>query len=79
MGLFTGLFTLPLAPVRGVAWTMGHVVGTAEEEHIRCLRAELVALEQQLIRAAISEDEFNEREDAILDRLDELGAGLLSS
>jgi hypothetical protein len=77
MGLLTGLVTLPLAPVRGVTWTMGQVVGAAEEEHIRALRAELVALEQLLIREEISDDEFDQREDTILDRLDELGAGLL--
>lgn len=33
MGLFTGLLTLPLAPVRGVAWIGEQVQRQAEHEH----------------------------------------------
>lgn len=33
MGLFTQLVTLPLAPVRGVVWTVDRVLEAAEKEY----------------------------------------------
>ncbi|RRO18717.1 gas vesicle protein [Saccharopolyspora rhizosphaerae] len=76
MGLLKEVFLLPLAPVRGVGWTVEQLLDAAEREQVRNIRAELVQLEQDLQEGLISEDEFDAREDELLDRLDELEAGL---
>ncbi|MFL5884643.1 MAG: gas vesicle protein GvpG [Thermoleophilaceae bacterium] len=71
MGLITGLLTLPLAPVRGVAWVAEQVALEAEREldvEAR-LRAELGRLELEREQGALTEQEFEEREDALLDQL----------
>jgi len=71
MGLITGLLTLPLAPVRGVAWVAEQVALEAEREldvEAR-LRAELGRLELEREDGALTEQEFEEREDALLDQL----------
>ncbi|GGV13562.1 hypothetical protein GCM10010182_37770 [Actinomadura cremea] len=71
MGLITQVLTLPLAPVRGVGWVLDQVVQTAEEEYYdpAPVRAELRELEQALLEGRIDEDEFDRREDELLDRL----------
>ncbi len=76
MGLLSELFLLPLAPVRGVAWTVDQVLTAAEREQVEALRAELMRLEQDLQTGVIDEEEFDRREDEILDRLEELDAGV---
>ena len=77
MGLLTGLLTLPLAPVRGVAWVAEKVAEEAERElydEQRILR-ELAELESAKEDGLISEETFNRGVDELLQRL-ELGRQL---
>ncbi|MFJ7198651.1 MULTISPECIES: gas vesicle protein GvpG [unclassified Streptomyces] len=76
MGLLTQLATLPLAPVRGVAWVMERVVEAAENEYYdpAPVERELAALERALVAGEIDEEAFDRREDELLDRLDEIRA-----
>ncbi|MBE1534555.1 gas vesicle protein GvpG [Actinomadura algeriensis] len=71
MGLITQVLTLPLAPVRGVGWVLDQVVQTAEQEYYdpAPVRAELRELERALLEGRIDEEEFDRREDELLDRL----------
>lgn len=75
-GLLTHLATLPLAPVRGVAWVMERVVDAAEEEYYdpAPIERELVELERALLAGEIDEETFDRREDELLDRLEEIRA-----
>lgn len=71
MGLFTGLVTLPLAPLRGVVW-LGDTL--AREAHRQwtdpaVVRAELDAVDQRWSAGEISDDERDRQEDALLQRL----------
>jgi hypothetical protein len=73
MGLFTGLLTLPLAPVRGVAWVAEQVAEQAELELYdegRITR-ELAAVELAHEAGEIGDDELSERVDLLLERLEE--------
>jgi hypothetical protein len=72
MGLITGLLTLPLAPVRGVMWVGEQLQHEAEREldQPARLRRELAALQAALERGELDEDEFERREDALLDELE---------
>jgi hypothetical protein len=78
--LITGLLTLPLAPVRGVAWVAEKVAEEAERElydENRIMR-ELGELEAAFGLGEISEDRFNASVDELLERLQvgrELRAG----
>ncbi|MFF4535045.1 gas vesicle protein GvpG [Streptomyces aureus] len=76
MGLFTQLVTLPLAPVRGVAWVMDRVLEAAEDEYYdpAPIRLQLADLERQLNAGEIDEETFDRVEDQLLDRLDEIRA-----
>ncbi len=71
MGLFTGLLTLPLAPVRGVVWVADQVAQEAERQLYDegAIRAELVALELEAEEGALSDQEVRAREDELLERL----------
>jgi len=71
MGLFTGLITLPLAPLRGVVW-LGDTL--AREAHRQwtdpaVVRAELEAVHQRWVAGEISDDDRDRLEDALLQRL----------
>ncbi|WP_181765114.1 gas vesicle protein GvpG [Streptomyces albidus (ex Kaewkla and Franco 2022)] len=72
MGLITQLLTLPLAPVRGAVWVMDQLVLTAELEYYdpEPVRQQLAELEQELLDGRISEEEFDRREDDLLDELE---------
>ena len=72
MGLITGLITLPLAPVRGVAWVAEQVAVEAERElnDETRVRRELAALQMELEEGHIGEEEYERLEDALLDRLE---------
>lgn len=74
MGLITQILTLPLAPVRGSVWVLDQVVLAAEREYYDPdpVRKELAELEKELLSGAVSEEEFDRREDELLDRLDEI-------
>ena len=71
MGLFTGLLTLPLAPVRGVVWIAEQVVEEIERELYDedSIRRELLTLELEFDDGAIDEEERQVREEALLERL----------
>ncbi|MET8212180.1 gas vesicle protein GvpG [Streptomyces sp. NPDC005373] len=76
MGLFTQLVTLPLAPVRGIVWTVDRVLEAAEKEYYdpAPVQADLAELERQLLAGQIDEETFDRREDELLDRLEEIRA-----
>jgi hypothetical protein len=71
MGLFTGLLTLPLAPVRGVAWVADQVAQEADRRLYdeSSIRAELWQLELEAEDGEIDEGERRAREDELLERL----------
>lgn len=71
MGLFTGLITLPLAPVRGVVWVGQQVVQEMERELYDedSIRRELWQLELEYDDGLIEEGERQVREEALLERL----------
>lgn len=71
MGLIGGLLTLPLAPVRGLAWVLDQAVQEAEaqlHDPVR-IRAELADAEAALERGEIDEETYEELERELLDRL----------
>ncbi|MEU6219347.1 gas vesicle protein GvpG [Streptomyces sp. NPDC047022] len=74
MGLFTGILTLPLAPVRGTFWVIDQVMTAAEQEYYdpEPVRRQLAELERALTDGRISEEEYERREDELLDRLEEI-------
>jgi hypothetical protein len=71
MGLFTGLLTLPLAPVRGVVWVAEQVTAEIERELYDedSIRREMVQLELDHEDGLIDEGERQVREEALLQRL----------
>lgn len=71
MGLITGLLTLPLAPVRGVAWVAEQITDevTREMYDESRIRSELLALELDADEGIVSEEERSAREQELLDRL----------
>lgn len=73
MGLITQVLTLPLAPVRGSLWVIDQVIVTAEREYYdpESVRRELAVLERELLAGQIGDEEFDRREDELLDRLEE--------
>ncbi|HKU55508.1 MAG TPA: gas vesicle protein GvpG [Gaiellaceae bacterium] len=75
MGIVTGLLTLPLAPVRGVAWIAEQLAAEAERElygTAETLRRELSELQHERAFGQIDDAEYAERETALLTRLAEL-------
>jgi hypothetical protein len=68
MGLLSGLLTLPLAPVRGVAWVAEVIYRQAERELTdpARIRAELEEVEQALSSGQISQEEADRREEELL-------------
>ena len=71
MGLFTGLLTLPLAPVRGVVWLAGQIQEYAEEQYYdpANIRAELERIEDARQSGELTEQECADRENELLSRL----------
>jgi hypothetical protein len=76
MGLFTALVTLPLAPVRGVAWVVEQVVEEADRQlhDPDRIRGELMTLELDFEEGRISAEERTTMEEQLLERLREGGA-----
>ncbi|MFI0988544.1 gas vesicle protein GvpG [Streptomyces exfoliatus] len=74
MGLFSGLLTLPIAPVRAVVWAAQQVAEKAEDEYYdpAPVWRELADLERRLLNDEIDQDTFDRREDELIDRLDEI-------
>ncbi len=77
MGLITGLLTLPLAPVRGVAWVAEKVGEQAELELYdeNRIMAALAELERAHDAGELDDEHFNASVDELLERL-ELGRQL---
>ena len=71
MGLITGLLTLPLAPVRGVAWVAEVLAEEAERELAEAASPERALAELEAARATgeITEEEFAEREAELIDAM----------
>ncbi len=72
MGLIGEVLLLPFAPARGSAWVIRQVLREAERLYYdpATVRAELTRLEEQLTSGEIDEEEFDRREDELLDRLE---------
>ncbi|MFI2758506.1 gas vesicle protein GvpG [Streptomyces echinatus] len=72
MGLIGEVLLLPFAPVRGSAWAIRQVLREAERIYYdpATVRAELARLEEDLEAGEITEEEFDRREDELLDRLE---------
>jgi chorismate mutase len=71
MGLFTGLLTLPLAPVRGVVWVADQIREQAERELYdpAVIRERLAEVEHALEQGEIDADEAAELEERLIARL----------
>jgi Gas vesicle protein G len=71
MGLFVGLLTLPLAPVRGVVWIAEQVMEEIERELYDedSIRREMLQLELDFDDGLIDEEERQAREEVLLERL----------
>lgn len=71
MGLITGVLTLPLAPVRGLAWVAGQLRDEAESQLYDedRIRAELLQLELDIEEGRIGESERVARENDLFERL----------
>ena len=75
MGLFSELLLLPLAPARLALWSVQQVHTAASREYFGpdAVRRELVELSRALDEGRISPEEFDRREDELLDRLEGRG------
>jgi ribosomal protein L16 Arg81 hydroxylase len=71
MGLITGLLTLPLAPIRGTVWLAEMLQAQAENatDEESALQATLAELELAREQGELSEEEIEEAENQLLDRL----------
>ncbi len=71
MGLFTGLLTLPLAPVRGVAWVAEQVLEEVERQRYdeQAIRRELMQVELDFEDGKIDEQERKQLEEELFERL----------
>jgi len=71
VGLFTGLLTLPIAPVRGVVWVAEKVLEEAERELYdeRNIRRELAQLELDHEEGRIDDRQRAESERELVRRL----------
>ncbi len=71
MGILTTLVTLPIAPVRGVAWVAQQIADEAERQLYdeSQIRAELLQLELDHEDGLIDDDERAAREEELLERL----------
>ncbi|MFE7235366.1 gas vesicle protein GvpG [Streptomyces sp. NPDC002405] len=72
MGLISEVLLLPFAPARGSAWAVRQVLREAERIYYdpATVRAELARLEERLEAGEITEEEYDRREDELLDRLE---------
>jgi chorismate mutase len=71
MGLFTGLLTLPLAPLRGTVWIAERLLEEAERElnDPAVVEQQLNEAEAAYERGELSEEEFELIEDELVRRL----------
>ena len=71
MGLFTGLLTLPLAPIRGTVWIAEQIAEEAarQMDEGRTIRRQLAEVELRYERGELTIEELEEIEDELLERL----------
>jgi hypothetical protein len=71
MGLLTGILTLPLAPVRGTVWVAEQVLEEAERQYYdpAVIRRQLEDVEEMRSSGQITDEEAEEMEDALVERL----------
>jgi hypothetical protein len=71
MGLITGLLTLPLAPVRGVAWLGERILEQAEQQMYDpvAIRRELSEVERARADGLLSDEEAADLENELLSRM----------
>ena len=77
MSLISAIFTLPLAPVRGVVW-VGEVLQEQAERELydpAVIRRQLEELDEARAAGRISEEEAAEWEEELLSRLLQPGTG----
>jgi hypothetical protein len=72
VGFFSGLATLPLAPVRGAAWVSKQVADEADRQLYDedQIRREMIQLEIDYDDGKIGDEERADMEDALLERLE---------
>ncbi len=80
MGLVTEIVALPAAPFRGVAWVLDKVVRAAEQQYYDPgpVQEALAALERERQEGHVDEEEFERREQSLMQRLEEIRAYRLS-
>jgi hypothetical protein len=71
MGLFTGLLTLPLAPLRGTVWVAEQLAAEAERQMHGEPRRRLIVAERQLELGLITTEEYEVIEEEALAQLEE--------
>jgi hypothetical protein len=71
MGLITGLLTLPLAPVRGVAWIAEMLAEEAERELAEANSPQRALAELEAARATgeLSDEQFEQLHEQLLDEI----------
>ncbi len=77
MGFLTGLLLLPLAPLRGTVWLAERLTEVAEREldDESAFRRLLVEAEIAFESGELSEAEYEQVEDELLERLESARAG----
>ncbi|MEU7763687.1 gas vesicle protein GvpG [Nocardia sp. NPDC049190] len=81
MGLLSSIFTLPLAPVRGVIW-LGEVIQDQVEQQLRdpaTIRREIEAIDEAAAAGRLSEQERKQAQQAVLDRMIQPRSGTVST
>ena len=75
MGLFTGLLTLPLAPVRSTVWIAEQLAAEAERElrESQSPRRRLLEAERRLELGLLSAEEYEVIENEALEQLEHEG------
>jgi hypothetical protein len=76
MGLLSGILLLPLAPVRGTIWVAEKLAEQAarDQDEEVVVRRLLVEAELALERGELTVEEYEEAEDALLERLEQARA-----
>ena len=71
MGIFSGLLTLPIAPLRGVQWVAGVLADEAERELAdrESPQRQLADLQAKLANGEISPEEADAREAELLEKI----------
>jgi hypothetical protein len=71
MGLLTGLLTLPLAPVRSVAWLAERILEQAEQQMYdpAAIRRQLLEVGEARDDGRLSDEEATELENVLLSRM----------